>query len=289
MAGFHEGELAMQAQAGVGGQAARLVGMLAPPDLDGGAGRLLGLQTFAALTGHDHDGTLWTSALVGPAGFLAGDGTTLRVHAVPRPGDPLAGLPAGGQVGLIAVDFARRRRVRVNGTLSAAGPAGLTIDVAQAFGNCPQYISGRVLAPGSAGPASPYDGATLDARLGRIITTADTFFLGTEHPTRGADSSHRGGTPGFVRVDGADLWWPDYPGNNMFNSFGNLAVNPTASLLFVDFATGSTLQLSGTATVEWTAPGAPGDDGHTGRRVRFTPTRVIAAATSLPVHATAAA
>jgi hypothetical protein len=87
-------------------------------------------------------------------------------------------------------------------------------------------------------------------------------------------------------VEGGDVWWPDFPGNNMFNSFGNIAVNPTASLLFMDFANGNTLHLSGTATIEWTTPGAPGDDGHTGRRVRVTPKRVVQPSTPLPVHAT---
>jgi predicted pyridoxine 5'-phosphate oxidase superfamily flavin-nucleotide-binding protein len=288
LTGFHEGELAVQAKAGVGGQAARLAGMLAPPNLDGGAGRFLTMQSFAALTARDGDGVLWTSALVGTPGFLAGHGTTLRVHALPGPGDPLAGLPVGQPVGMVAIEFARRRRVRVNGTLSAAGPDGLTIDVEQAYGNCPQYINERTLTPNDqnapADPTRAYDGTSLDTRQAGIITAANTFFLGTAHPTRGADSSHRGGPRGFVRVDHGDVWWPDYPGNNMFNSFGNIAVDPTASLLFVDFTTGTTLHLSGTATIEWTTSGAEGDDGHTGRRVHLTPKRVVRPSTPLPVH-----
>jgi hypothetical protein len=55
----------------------------------------------------------------------------------------------------------------------------------------------------------------------------------------------------------------------MFNSLGNLAVDPAAALLFIDFATGRTLHLSGRAALEATQPGTPGDDGYTGRRVRF--------------------
>lgn len=85
-----------------------------------------------------------------------------------------------------------------------------------------------------------------------------------------------GGRPGFVRVDGGRLWWRDYPGNNLFNSFGNLAVNPQAALLFADFDTGDTLHLSGTAEVEWDERGRPGDEGHTGRRAVFTPERLVA-------------
>jgi predicted pyridoxine 5'-phosphate oxidase superfamily flavin-nucleotide-binding protein len=278
LTGFHEGELAVQAKAGVSGQAARLSGMLAPPSLDGGGGRILSMLTFAAITARDGDGVLWTSALTGEPGFLVGYGTTLQVHALLRPGDPLAGLPVGQPVGVIAIEFARRRRIRVNGTLSAAGPDGLTIDVEQAYGNCPQYINERTIEPShdaQADATRAYDDAVLDARQADIIRGANTFLLGTAHPTRGADSSHKGGPKGFVRVEGGDVWWPDFPGNNMFNSFGNIAVDPTASLLFVDFKDGTTLHLSGTAAIEWTAPGVPGDDGHTGRRVRFTPKRVV--------------
>jgi predicted pyridoxine 5'-phosphate oxidase superfamily flavin-nucleotide-binding protein len=99
------------------------------------------------------------------------------------------------------------------------------------------------------------------------------FFLGTVNPERGADASHRGGAPGFVRVDGPGLWWPDYPGNNLFNSFGNLAVDPETALLFLDFTTGRTLHLSGTTEIEWGAPGRPGDDG---RIARFTVRHLVA-------------
>jgi len=67
----------------------------------------------------------------------------------------------------------------------------------------------------------------------------------------------------------------------MFNSLGNLAVDDTAALLFIDFATGRTLHLSGTAAVDWTDRGTPGDDGRTGRRVRFTPRLVAAGHTAL--------
>ena len=92
-------------------------------------------------------------------------------------------------------------------------------------------------------PAPPIErAAALSPKHAQLIANADTFFLGTIHPSRGADASHRGGPPGFVRVDGNRLWWPDYPGNNMFNSFGNLAVDPSAALLFIDFDTGTALQ-----------------------------------------------
>ena len=84
------------------------------------------------------------------------------------------------------------------------------------------------------------------------IIRADTFFLATFHPEAGCDASHRGGMPGFVTARGAnELEWPDYSGNNMFQSLGNLVVYSKAGLLFVNFEDGSTLQLTGAAEVVW--------------------------------------
>ncbi len=124
-------------------------------------------------------------------------------------------------------------------------------------------------APTPARHATPA-GDTLGAEQLDLVRGADTFFLGTTHPTRGNDASHRGGPPGFVRVeDERTLWWPDYPGNTMFNSLGNLAVDPAASLLFLDFATGRSLHLSGRAALDLVDAGSPGDDAGTGRVVRF--------------------
>jgi predicted pyridoxine 5'-phosphate oxidase superfamily flavin-nucleotide-binding protein len=278
--GFHAGELAAQQRAGTREEAARLSPMLDPAELRGGIVAFLADRTFAVITARDADGRLWSSPLTGPAGFLEAVGpTTLAIHARLLDGDPLRGLPAGQQAGLVVVEFATRRRVRVNGTLSAAGRDTLAIEVEQAYGNCPQYIHQRVLAREDAGRADPGH-VRRDTALSpgdtALIRAADTFFLGTTNPERGSDTSHRGGVPGFVRVEGSRLWWPDYPGNNLFNSFGNLAVDPEAALLFFDFDTGQTLQLSGTAEVDWDAAGRPGDDGQTGRRAVFILQRLVA-------------
>jgi uncharacterized protein len=278
--GFHAGELAVQRRAGTLEEAARLSPMLGRAELRAGIAAFLAGRTFAVITARDAGGRLWTSPLSGPAGFLeAVAPTTLAVRARLPEADPLHGLPAGQQVGLVIVEFAARRRVRVNGTLAAAGSDGLVIEVEQAYGNCPQYIHQRLLAPASPGLALEGDvrrDTALSPADAGLIRAADTFFLGTTNPERGSDTSHRGGRPGFVRVDDGRLWWRDYPGNNLFNSFGNLAVNPEAALLFADFDTGRTLHLAGTAEVEWDERGRLGDEGHTGRRAVFTPARLVA-------------
>lgn len=279
--GFHEGELAVQRQAGVRGAAQRLSGMLDAPDLRGGIRGFLADRTFAAMTARDADGRLWISPLTGPRGFLdVVDTATLRVRTSPPPFDPLHGITAGQPVGLLAIEFAKLRRVRVNGTLTEASANGMTIAVDQAYGNCPQYIQRRVIEPVPDAAAVPGGAPRRGRELSRadvdLIRRADTALLGTTSPVGGSDASHRGGPPGFVRVaDPRTLWWPDYPGNNMFNSFGNLAVDPAAALACVDFESGTTLHLSGTAELEWAATG-PGDDGGTGRRVRFRLEAVVA-------------
>ncbi len=252
MGGFHSGELAVQEKAGVRSLAQRLTPMLAPPNLSGGAGRFLSGRDLAVITARGRDGRLWTSPLVARPGFLAGYNASLHVNAVPHKGDPLFDLPSGQQIGMVAIDFAARRRMRVNGLLTRVD-GGLHIEVEQAYGNCPQYINPSHRFPPTAAPS-------LANRSG-LITAADTFFLGTLHPLRGADASHRGGPAGFVHLDGDDLWWDDLPGNNMFNSLGNITVSPETALLFLDFDTGARLHLSGTARIEWT---------DTDRRVHFT-------------------
>jgi hypothetical protein len=273
----------------VAAQAARLSGMLAPADLRGGPARFLAARTFAVITGRDAAGRLWTSPLSGAPGFLrAATPTRLALHTTPPAGDPLHGLPVGQPVGIVVLDFAARRRIRLNGTLAAATDTELLVDVEQAYGNCPQYVRPRRLAPAdqAAAPRPARRTDSLDERDIGLIGRSDTLFIGSTHPTRGTDTSHRGGRPGFVRVQHATLWWPDYPGNNMFNTLGNLTVDAMAALLFADFTTGATVHLSGTTELDWATSGHWGGDDKTGRRVRFSPQAVVSGYL-LPLRATA--
>ena len=265
MGGFHAGELAVQRRAGVEDQASRLTGMLAPADLRGGLGQFLAGRTYAALTARDRDGHLWVSPLTGEPGFLAAEGPTrLRIAAAPDPGDPLHGVAPGQRVGLIAIEYVARRRARINGRLVEAGDDQLVVEAEEAYGNCPQYIPPRPLRLAARDEALSVR-ARLDDAAAELVGSVDTFVLGTTHAERGSDASHRGGPPGFLRVESPTrLSWDDLPGNQMFNSLGNLAVDPAAALLLVDPVSGSPLQLSGRAEVDWDVPGSA-----TGRRVVF--------------------
>ena len=92
-----------------------------------------------------------------------------------------------------------------------------------------------------------------------------------------ADASHRGGNPGFVQVLSPRLLrWPDYVGNAMFMTLGNITVHPPAGLLVPDWGTGSTLQLAGTAQLRW------GPDRE--RTVEFEVTEVVDTAGANPLR-----
>jgi len=145
--------------------------------------------------------------------------------------------------------------MRVNGVFLRETNSLFEVEAREVYTNCPKYIQAR--APEAAGgSAAPEPAAERSPCLGseqrEFVARADTFFIATTHPERGADASHRGGAPGFVRVEGdRRLVWPDYSGNAMFNTLGNLAVDPRAGLLFIDFENGDTLQVSGRAGIIW--------------------------------------
>jgi len=249
---FHSGEREVQRRAGVAAEA-QAVGRGIGHTLTPHVARFLARQRLAVAASLDAEGRVWASPLTGPAGFLsAADPSRLFVAALPIPGDPLSpNLAQRPELGLLVIDPQTRQRMRFNGR-ARLSPDGLNLELQQVYGNCPKYIQLREADPdGVAGPEAPRVSSTLDARQRATIGNADTLFIGSFHPEGGADASHRGGFPGFVRVLGDDrLAFPDYPGNNMFNTLGNLVGYPRAGLLFVDFATGDVLQVTARARLE---------------------------------------
>ncbi|GAA1578557.1 pyridoxamine 5'-phosphate oxidase family protein [Kribbella sancticallisti] len=271
---YHPGERLAQQRAGLRTEAERsrpAIGTSIP----GVAARFITEQHFLVLGAADPDGRMWASLLVGEPGFAAAlDEFTLDVAAVPADGDPLRSvLTHAAPVGAILIDPATRRRMRVNGDAEPTR-AGLRIAVRQVYANCPKYIQQRRIeevAP--VGSTNARESVALDAGQRQLIAAADTFFVATRSAGGEADASHRGGNRGFVQVLGdRSLRWPDYVGNAMMMTLGNLQEDPAAGLLFVDWETGTTLQVSGRAQVEWDAdPGVPGAQ----RQVSFEVERVV--------------
>ena len=89
-----------------------------------------------------------------------------------------------------------------------------------------------------------------------FIESLDHFFLATATPIGQPDCSFKGGPPGFIRVLQPDLLvWPDYDGNGMFKSLGNIAINPSAGLLFIRMGeTPKRLRANGRAIVSLDDP-----------------------------------
>ncbi|MBI1759608.1 MAG: pyridoxamine 5'-phosphate oxidase family protein [Actinobacteria bacterium] len=275
--GYHAGERAVQARAGLTEQAEH-AGRAIRERLPAAAVAFLAEQPLLVVGAADSAGRMWASLLTGPPGFLhPTDDRTIDVQARPRPHDPLAEALAGTtRVGTIAIEPGTRRRMRVNGC-SHATPQGLTITAHQVIANCPKYIQKRTPRP-TGRPQPPMSAPAAHAltpRQQQMIRAADTFFVATRSADGDADASHRGGQPGFLRaVSSSALQWPDYPGNAMMLTLGNLHQDPAAGLLLIDWDTGTTLQLTGHAAVDWdpaAAASVPGAE----RVVRFTLTRVV--------------
>jgi len=83
-----------------------------------------------------------------------------------------------------------------------------------------------------------------------FIESRPMFFIATADAQGQPECSYKGGLPGFVRViDERTLAFPDYDGNGMYRSWGNLLVNPRVGLLFQDFESPRRLRVNGMARV----------------------------------------
>jgi predicted pyridoxine 5'-phosphate oxidase superfamily flavin-nucleotide-binding protein len=255
---FHEGERAVQRRAGVE-RAAAQVGRNIMSFVPAEFGEFLGRQPFVVVASLDQSGHVWASLLAGGAGFARVlDDRRILLASLPTPGDPLEAaleLPQT-RIGVLAIDLGTRQRIRLNGAAQRTSE-GILLTVVEAFGNCTKFIqrrraTGQLTRPAA---ASHRKSAALDTRQVALARRADTFFIASAHPETGADASHRGGRQGFIEVadGGRKLTFPDYGGNRMFQTLGNLTVNPRTGLLLLDWETGSTLQMTGRAQIVWDA------------------------------------
>lgn len=271
---FHPGEQAVQRRIGVRDQVERAGRNMIREHLPDQHRQMFEALPLLVVGSIDKKGQVWASLLAGEPGFITSPTPTLlRIHAQPAPGDPLADqLELDAPLGLLGIQLETRRRNRANGRINARDPDRQTFSVAveQTFGNCQQYIQARRpefdQAPRTIPAPPPFaEDARLSARAAQLLTRTDTFFIATasanansHREAEGVDVSHRGGRPGFVRVDqlaqGSRLTIPDFRGNFMFNTFGNLEVNPHAGIVCADFTNGDILALTGTARVVYDGP-----------------------------------
>lgn len=241
MGTYHAGEIAVQEHAGVRDMSARVANgirnFIVPA-----AAEFLQTQPFVVASITDDAGNVWAVPVRGPLDIM--NERTVRVP-----------VNLAGTVGLVIIDFATRRRMRVNGIAENG-----VLAVTECYANCPKYLQkrgGNADADGNFAPVPqpvPQSSTLTDAQIAAICA-ADTFFIATRNGDTSADASHRGGNPGFVRVlDEHTITWRDYSGNAMFNTLGNLETDPRAGLFFPEFATGNALLVSGTAKTIWDSP-----------------------------------
>ena len=250
MTPFHEGERQVQKRAGVRAMSER-VGRIIGGDIPPPAREFLRAQPMLLLGGADSDGRVWSSLVTGKPGFARTlDDKTLRVESLPIEGDPLRDAWNEGEsaIGVLAIEPSTRRRMRLNGMARREGD-GLTISAREVYSNCPKYIQKRAHHWTAEVVPRVMRSQELSPSQKKAIKEADTFFIASM-AGQNADISHRGGASGFVRVEGQTVIFPDYAGNAMFNTLGNLQVDGRAGLLFVS-DNGDTLQLSGRARVHW--------------------------------------
>lgn len=289
---FHQGEIAVQTRLGardIEQWARRVVRDYLPEQHR----EFYVALPFIIVSARGEEECPWVTMLHGPVGFVSSpDPEHLVITHARTEGDALYhAFEPGADVGILGIELATRRRNRVNGKVVSVDAHSFTLRVVQSFGNCPQYIREREYRYVESQPEVAVQcSAFLSARQREWISQADTFFIASgyrgegESESFGMDASHRGGERGFVEVvDQTHVGFPDYAGNNHFNTIGNLMLDPQVGLLFIDFETGSLLQLSGTAEIDWEP-----DEMHLAagarRMVNITITRVVELENAIPLR-----
>jgi hypothetical protein len=250
---------------------------------------------FVLIGSVDDRGRPWASLVARAPGFMSSpDGQTLDIATRPLAGDPLnETLRVGADIGLLGIEPAARRRNRLTARVGALRENGFTLDILQTFGNCPQYIQTRdieVLPPSAVATPKVTKSEAFDDQTRALIEQADTLFIATayreneEAVTQGADVSHRGGRPGFVRVEDEKTFvFPDFSGNNNYNTIGNILLNPRAGFLFVDFESRDLVYMTGSTEIVWDGEEVEAFAGAE-RLLRFRAEEVIRVAGSLPLQ-----
>ncbi len=257
---FHEHELSLQNKMGMREQIDMLTERLMHDEMpDQHRAFFAGLEyLFLGTVGEN--GKPYASVLTGSAGFVSSaDAKTLTIMKRADDRNPaFASLAVGSPVSVLGIDLSNRRRNRMHGRIARIDQKGFDITVSQSYGNCPKYISTRAIADRIQSPegAEATERDELSTEDIDLITKSDTFFIASHHldgsgqPYEGSDISHRGGNPGFIHVEGLGRFIvPDYKGNNLFNTIGNLVSNSAAALLFVDFETGDLLHINAAAAI----------------------------------------
>jgi predicted pyridoxine 5'-phosphate oxidase superfamily flavin-nucleotide-binding protein len=291
---YHSGELAAQERAGEVA-IARRNGVGITDSVMPGARPFLKQQLMVLLASRGAQGAMWASILFGHPGFLsADDGKRFAIdlkQARVEPSDPLwTNLRQDPRLGALVIELSTRRRIRINGPATLAPDDRLLIEVEEAYPACPKYINRRFLRLPESEDRDPVNsvlnGSNLSSGVLTTIQTADMIFVATRSGERGYDVSHRGGSPGFVKVVAPNvIRWPEFQGNSMFNTTGNLVHDSHAGVVIPDFNQHRIVQLTGTAVPLWDEADPLDESGGTRRFTEMTVDRWQES--PMPTHLTA--
>ncbi|OCT48502.1 oxidoreductase, FAD-binding family protein [Cladophialophora carrionii] len=133
-----------------------------------------------------------------------------------------------------------------------SGELQLVVKIDQSLGNCPKYLNKKHIVAHTPEPRLVSSSTHLSQKAIDLIHNADLFFIASAHKHEDMDCNHRGGPPGFIRVTQPDnpdesstIVWPEYSGNNLYQTLGNLEATPHAGLVIPDFETGDVLYVTG--------------------------------------------
>ena len=292
---FHKGELAIQDKLGVRDLVHRYAPKFVRSFLPQQHRDLLETLPFIVVGSVDSDQQPSASIIFGSPGFVRSpDETAIQIDARPTLGDLLRdNLRAGSPLGFLAIDFETRRRNRLTGKITRSDHNGFAIKVDQSFGNCPQYIQSRTASSITIDDTRPTGGTITtpldNSALAKRLAVADTFFIASAYfedmddRKHGVDVSHRGGKPGFMKLASNVLTFPDFSGNNHYNTFGNIALNPKVGIVVPDFDTGDMLYINGTAEIIWDGPEVDAFEGAE-RLVKVQITKTTLVEQAMPVN-----
>jgi len=249
---FHEGEYHIQETMGVRKDSDALSSMIQNKLPFIAKGFLRELK-FCVLTLSIKEDDIYSATVYNDSGFIdILDDSTILINLNKKSYIPPSYLKNNDlTIGFLGIDFEQAMRIRVNGKAKILNNK-ILLSINEAYANCPKYIKKRIHVESKNKPLFQHiiKNNTITKEFKDVLSNTDTFFLASLHKKKGADISHKGGKEGFVKViSSTKLQFTDMPGNNLFNSLGNIHINSSVNLLFIDFINNDTYLFIGNASI----------------------------------------
>jgi len=281
---YHKGEIAIQKKYG-GREIANRIQKTISSTLTKGVIAFIEKLPMVIVSSVDSDNNVWISALIGDFGFTeipTPNQISFNKEKIRSPNTDIffQNINSNKNIGSLFIELGSRRRFRINGTATEKDNY-VNLEIEEAYPNCPKYIQRRLISFSNQPNETKVEtlsGSILNYDHKNWIQTADTFFVGSKSNDNRLDASHRGGNSGFIEfITDGSLKIPDYTGNNMYNTLGNIMINPSSALLFIDFEKGRTLQISGKGSLLFDQHSSTDQEKttHTGRYWLFKPEKWI--------------